>query len=466
MARPEKARQPPPAAGARARRGSPPRRTGRERGPGGRGRIGELELRPAPAERRKAWNGSGERRSGAAPDLDPLDAPAPERLRKGRRGGPGRQDVVDDRHPATIGRPAADAERTRDVLTSFRRASGSRLGRGMAPVDTDPPRPRDAQRPPDDGGQLFRVVESAPEEPPPGDGQPDHRPGQRKAGAGHHLPGEEPPERGRRRELPAILHAMDEAAERWCEGPRCDHPIEGRWLFEARRARRGCGTAGRRRAARGVHGDGSGAARADRAKKQRLQGAFAVGAGVVRNPDLAAEAARPREEPVQHRALNSRSLQHRPHSPPAPEPDGTDPDPATAGRRPPCSPAGRRSGRPPSAAAPVFQARGAEARGTEPRGAVTACPEPRCVPIRAWPEACVRWGFRRACLSRTLLGTASWERLWPACKWDGEAAADRCGRATSVPRTPCPCKQLRGVKSAGNPLEPAPNHGRTPSPWG
>ena len=32
--------------------------------------------------------------------------------------------------------------------------------------------------------------------------------------------------------------------------------------------------------------------------------------------------------------------------------------------------------------------------------------------------------------------------------------------------TPCPRKWLRGVKSASNPLEPNPNHGRTPSPWG
>ena len=38
------------------------------------------------------------------------------------------------------------------------------------------------------------------------------------------------------------------------------------------------------------------------------------------------------------------------------------------------------------------------------------------------------------------------------------------GRA--VPRTPCPRKRLRGVKSAEMPLEPTPNRGRTPSPWG
>ena len=31
---------------------------------------------------------------------------------------------------------------------------------------------------------------------------------------------------------------------------------------------------------------------------------------------------------------------------------------------------------------------------------------------------------------------SSWERGCPARKWDGKTAADRCGRDTSVPRTP------------------------------
>ena len=44
--------------------------------------------------------------------------------------------------------------------------------------------------------------------------------------------------------------------------------------------------------------------------------------------------------------------------------------------------------------------------------------------------------------------------------------ADRCGRDTGVPRTPCPRKQLRGVKSDKKPLEPTPNRRATPSPWG
>ncbi len=74
--------------------------------------------------------------------------------------------------------------------------------------------------------------------------------------------------------------------------------------------------------------------------------------------------------------------------------------------------------------------------------------------------------FRQTRLSRTLLGTASWERGRLARKWDGEAAADQCGRDARVPRTPCPRKRLRGVKSAEMPLEPTPNRGRTPSPRG
>ena len=45
------------------------------------------------------------------------------------------------------------------------------------------------------------------------------------------------------------------------------------------------------------------------------------------------------------------------------------------------------------------------------------------------------WGFRRARLSRTLSGTASWERGRPARKWDGEAAADQCRRGARVWKT-------------------------------
>ena len=51
------------------------------------------------------------------------------------------------------------------------------------------------------------------------------------------------------------------------------------------------------------------------------------------------------------------------------------------------------------------------------------------------------------------------------CSWarrPGNGASS--GRA--VPRTPCLRKWLRGVKSAEMPLEPTPNHGRTPSRWG
>ena len=81
------------------------------------------------------------------------------------------------------------------------------------------------------------------------------------------------------------------------------------------------------------------------------------------------------------------------------------------------------------------------------------------VVCNAEPEACALWGFRQACLSRTLLGPASWERGRPARKWDGEAAADQCGRDARVPRTPVPRKQLRGVKSDEEPLR------TDPKPW-
>ena len=92
-------------------------------------------------------------------------------------------------------------------------------------------------------------------------------------------------------------------------------------------------------------------------------------------------------------------------------------------------------------------------------------------------EACARWGFRRARLSRTLLGTPPWERrvLQTRASWERGRLAriDRrrscrpiCGRDARVPRTPFPGKWPRGMKSAEMPLEPTPNRGTTPSPWG
>ena len=41
-----------------------------------------------------------------------------------------------------------------------------------------------------------------------------------------------------------------------------------------------------------------------------------------------------------------------------------------------------------------------------------------------------------------------------------------CGRDTSIPRTPCPRKQIHGVKSDKRPLEPSPYRGTMPSAWG
>ena len=42
-------------------------------------------------------------------------------------------------------------------------------------------------------------------------------------------------------------------------------------------------------------------------------------------------------------------------------------------------------------------------------------------------EACALWGFRQACLSRTLLGTASWERGRPARTGPFHASGVRLG---------------------------------------
>ena len=48
-----------------------------------------------------------------------------------------------------------------------------------------------------------------------------------------------------------------------------------------------------------------------------------------------------------------------------------------------------------------------------------------------------------------------------ASQVDGNGILRQINTGRSTPR-----KWLRGVKSAGNPLEPTPSHGRTPSPWG
>ena len=93
--------------------------------------------------------------------------------------------------------------------------------------------------------------------------------------------------------------------------------------------------------------------------------------------------------------------------------------------------------------------------------------QPRSRPWRRGPRA----GPGRLLLRRALRAPrqvrcgvfarhASRERSWARRPGNGASS----GRA--VPRTPCPRKQLRGVKSAEVPLEPTPNHGRTPSTWG
>ena len=87
---------------------------------------------------------------------------------------------------------------------------------------------------------------------------------------------------------------------------------------------------------------------------------------------------------------------------------------------------------------PLYQKVTNSARGSDPRH------------VRG--GACARWGFRRARLSRTLLGTASWERRVfqtrasrPQMGWRGRRRSMRAGRPRSqdapfpgraVPRTP------------------------------
>ena len=81
-------------------------------------------------------------------------------------------------------------------------------------------------------------------------------------------------------------------------------------------------------------------------------------------------------------------------------------------------------------------------------------------------EACALWGFRQTCLSRTLLGTASWVRGRPA-RIDSVAVLPshlRAGRPRTqdaVPAQVAPWGEIRR-----KPLEPTPNRGRTRPPRG
>ena len=62
---------------------------------------------------------------------------------------------------------------------------------------------------------------------------------------------------------------------------------------------------------------------------------------------------------------------------------------------------------------------------------------------------------------------SSWERGCPARKWDGKTAANRCGRDTSVPRTPASAggavpgpPPLRFDRTGVPPHEPIPQRGK------
>lgn len=261
-------------------------------------------------------HGSGRGSPGAAPDLDALHAPIPEDLRERRRGGAGREHVVHDRDFSNVGRPPANGERPRDVRSTLGRVFRLRLRRRVAPRDADSRGRREAQRPANDGGELRGMIESAAEEAPPRDRQSNHRARRSEVGLTSHLPGKDPPERGGGGEVPAVLHAMDEAAQRRCEGPRRDHPVKGGGLIETGGARRGSG-AGGRRGLRGSLGERRRAPRTGRAKEQRIESALAIGARVLGSSNLAAKAAGPRQDPVHHdpgRPLNPRLLQLRPRS--------------------------------------------------------------------------------------------------------------------------------------------------------
>ena len=336
------------------------------RGAGGwpRCRLAEAGRWSAPAPpgalcRPGPGHGSGRGSPCAAPDLDSLHAPVPEDLRERRRGGAGREHVVDDRHLPDIGRPPANGERSGDVRSTLGRVFRLRLRRRVAPRDADPPGSPEAQRPADDGGELRGMIESAVEEAPPRDRQSNHCARRVEVGAISHLPGEDPPERGGGGEVPAVLHAVDEAAQRRCKGPRRDHPVKGGRLMETGGARRGSGTGGRQ-GFRGRRRERRRALRTARAKEQRIESALAIGAGIRGSPDLAAKAAGPREDPLQHhpgRPLNPRMLQLRPRSPA--------PRDATGFRLRPDPGAGRRG----AARAALGSARPAAGHGVPPAGA-------------------------------------------------------------------------------------------------
>ena len=259
-----------------------------------------------PGRRSGGWS------SGAAPDFNPFHSPDPECFRERRCGGPGSQHVVDNRDRSHRARPTMNGECTRNVGESFRRASGSRLRRRVSPDDPDHPWPRQPEVAPHDGRQLVGVVESAGKEASSGKRQPDHRIGDDRPGANGELSCKEPPERRRRRQVPRVLHPIDETAQRRREAPGCDHPIERRRPVDAGGAESRCMPT----RCKGARGNGAGRSRAAwtrRADEQRLERTLAIVARIARRTDLAAQAAHSREEPVHQvaeQAVILQSLQH------------------------------------------------------------------------------------------------------------------------------------------------------------
>ena len=252
--------------------------------------------------------------SGATPDFDPLHSAAPKRYRKCRRGGSRGQHVVDDRDPSRGGWPPADAERARDIGISFPHASGSCLRWRVAANDASFPGRFQVELASDDGCQLLGVVESANEQALAGKRHPEHRVGHAVAGPDCELPRKELPERRRPGEVPGVLHAVDETAQRGREVPRCDDSIVRRRIADAGRAEKGHRSGLRRRSVRRVDVQRCRATRTRPPNQERRERSLAVSARVVRSADFPTKAACPREKPLEQCpgwAVNPRSLQHQ-----------------------------------------------------------------------------------------------------------------------------------------------------------
>ena len=93
----------------------------------------------------------------------------------------------------------------------------------------------------------------------------------------------------------------------------------------------------------------------------------------------------------------------------------------------------------------------------------------RAISARSTParfEARARWGFSPGTPLAGLLGTALPGNAGVSPAQGCEALVDKNAGGTQAFPGTCPRKRCRGVKSAQKPLEPTPNRGTMPSPWG